>query len=133
MSFAASESNILRRFVLVNDSSMTWLDAQAYCRKKHTDLARVRNQQENTVLQTMLTENAVWFGLGLQSWVWSDGTQPSFQPWSYHRYPEDNGDCGAFDFGRRFHELIKINCDKNVSFFCYSGKHIGLLFHFCIC
>lgn len=133
MSFAASETNILQRFVLVNDSSMTWLDAQAYCKEKYTDLASVQNQQENKVLETMLTGNAVWLGLKQQSWMWSDGSQPSFLPWKYQQDSKDSGDCGALDFGRSFHGLIKMNCDKIASFFCHSGKHIYLLSHFYIC
>lgn len=130
MSFAASETNILRRLVLVNDS-MTWLDAHAYCKEKFTDLARVRNQQENKELETMLSGNAVWLGLRRQSLMWSDGSQPSFLPWKYHQGSKDY--CGALDFGRDFHGLIKMNCDKIASFFCHSGKHIGLLSHFYIC
>lgn len=130
ISFAASETNILQRFVLVNGSFRTWLDAQAYCKANYTDLARVRNQQENEVLQTMLTENPTWFGLKIQSWVWSDGSQPSFQPWKKEEYLEGHGDCGALVLKGSFHGLIAVDCNKTASFFCYRGKHVGLLPHF---
>lgn len=126
MSFAASETNILQRFILIDGSSGTWLEAQTYCKTNYTDLARVRNQQENEVLQTMLTENPVWFGLRMQSWVWSDGSQPSFQPWNYPVYFKNKGDCGALVFGHRFHGLIRMDCSNPASFFCYSGKNVVL-------
>ncbi|XP_075884104.1 putative C-type lectin domain family 20 member A [Nelusetta ayraudi] len=116
--YNASETNILRRFVLVSDSSMTWLDAHAYCKEKFTDLARVENQQENKELETMLSGNAAWLGLRRQSWMWSDGSQPSFLPWKYHQDSKDY--CGALDFGHGFHGLMKMNCDKIASFFCHS-------------
>lgn len=130
MCFAASESNIHQRFALVDGSSRTWSEAQAYCKTNYTDLARVRNKQENEVLRKMLTKNPAWFGLRVLSWVWSDGSQPSFQPWEYDKYLESRGDCGALVFGRHFHRLIGMSCGQNASFFCYSGKHIGLLFYF---
>lgn len=130
MSFAASETSNLQRYVLVNGSSRTWSDAQAHCRKNYTDLARVRSQQENEALQKMVTGKPVWLGLKMQSWVWSDGSQPSFVPWEYHKYTNNRGDCGALVFGRRNHGLIRMSCSENASFFCYSGKHIDLLAHF---
>lgn len=127
MSFAASETNLLQRFVLVSGSSETWNQAQTYCKINYTDLARVRNQQENEVLRMMLTEKPAWFGLRVQSWVWSDGSQPSFQPWRYPSIFESRGDCAVLVVGRRVHGLIRMNCGESASFFCYSGKHIVLL------
>lgn len=132
-SFAASETDLLRRFALVNGTSATWLDAQAHCKENYTDLARVQNQQENEQLQTMLREKKVWFGLRLQYWKWSDGSRPSFQPWKSHQYPQGSGECAALDLRSRFNGLINLNCAKNASFFCYSGKHVDLLELFYIC
>lgn len=126
MSFAASATNILQRFALVNGSSKPWLDAQAHCKKHYTDLARVRNQLENDELKGMVNNDTVWFGLRLMSWMWSDGSQPSFTPWNRLLQQKQNrgGDCGALDVSSSFHGLIKKDCRDKATFFCYSGKLI---------
>ncbi|GLD64671.1 uncharacterized protein AKAME5_001620300 [Lates japonicus] len=73
-------TDISGRFTLVS-SSMNWHNAQVYCREQHTDLATVRNQVENDQLQKMLNGNQVWIGLTGMSWMWSDGSEPSFVTW----------------------------------------------------
>ncbi|KAE8277576.1 E-selectin CD62 antigen-like family member E Endothelial leukocyte adhesion molecule 1 [Larimichthys crocea] len=61
-------------FVLIN-KTMTWTEAQNYCRTNYTDLASVRNMTENQKIQDLKgTEDKVWIGLFRDSWKWSDGT-----------------------------------------------------------
>ncbi|KAM9425706.1 P-selectin-like [Pholidichthys leucotaenia] len=66
--FAADISN---RFTL-GSGSMNWLSAQNYCRNQHTDLARIRNMEENQLLQMMtMGDQQMWIGLTRMTWSWS--------------------------------------------------------------
>ncbi|KAE8292699.1 hypothetical protein D5F01_LYC07788 [Larimichthys crocea] len=68
-------------FVLIN-KTMTWTEAQNYCRTNYTDLASVRNMTENQKIQDLKgTEDKVWIGLFRDFWKWSDGSNSSFRYW----------------------------------------------------
>ncbi|TKS93158.1 C-type mannose receptor 2 [Collichthys lucidus] len=69
-----------QRFTLIK-TPKTWLDAQAYCRRYYTDLARVRDQLENDAVRMMVKDGLVWIGLTQMSWMWSDGSETWFLPW----------------------------------------------------
>ncbi|XP_024864885.1 secretory phospholipase A2 receptor-like [Kryptolebias marmoratus] len=60
------------------DQSLTWTEAQTYCRQKHTDLVSIRNSEELNQLINMLSSaghsSEVWIGLFKEfDWKWSDG------------------------------------------------------------
>ncbi|XP_051800025.1 macrophage mannose receptor 1-like [Acanthochromis polyacanthus] len=64
-------------FVVVNES-MTWSDAQKYCRENYIDLATVRNDAENQ----RLGSPSKWIGLSRDAnSQWSDGSSFSFSYW----------------------------------------------------
>ncbi|XP_068453816.1 putative C-type lectin domain family 20 member A [Clinocottus analis] len=68
-------------FIFIN-TSMSWTDAQSYCREHHTDLAIVRNLEENLkVLKLVPTSEPSWIGLFRDGWKWSDGSDSSFRNW----------------------------------------------------
>lgn len=114
MLFAASATDISQRFILVN-GSMNWTGAQTYCRKRYTDLARVRNQLENEQLQGNVINSATWIGLDKMSWMWSDGSETSFVPWKpLQPLHTELSDCSAFDIRNRFNGMISVNCDNKV-------------------
>ncbi|KAI4830831.1 hypothetical protein KUCAC02_002437 [Chaenocephalus aceratus] len=67
----------------VSLGSMSWTDAQSYCRTKQTDLAILRNLEENQQILGMITgvEHA-WIALNRESWKWSDGSNSSLRYWA---------------------------------------------------
>ncbi|XP_039505383.1 uncharacterized protein LOC120461284 [Pimephales promelas] len=65
-------ANATVRLVLIR-TSMTWLNAQKYCRQNHTDLATVRSQEDNRQINNLMTNmGGAWIGLYRDSWKWSD-------------------------------------------------------------
>ncbi|XP_044040991.1 C-type mannose receptor 2-like [Siniperca chuatsi] len=127
ISFVGSTTDISQRFIL-GQGSMDWLAAQAYCRTQHTDLARVRNQLENEELQKIVNNGSVWIGLTGMSWMWSDGSEPSFAPWRPFE-PLFSGldDCAILEVNSNSLGMTDRGCDEKMPFFCYSApqrKHL---------
>ncbi|TNM93671.1 hypothetical protein fugu_001847 [Takifugu bimaculatus] len=122
MLFAASTTGISPRFILI-EGSLNWSDAQAYCRRRYTNLAWVRHKHENKELWDISNNLTVWIGLTRMSWRWSDGSQPTFLPWKMIPHPhEEHGDCGALDVHDKIHGIIHLNCAGKAPFFCSRGK-----------
>uniref|UniRef100_A0A3Q3IY29 C-type lectin domain-containing protein n=1 Tax=Monopterus albus TaxID=43700 RepID=A0A3Q3IY29_MONAL len=94
-------------FFFITTTTMTWNEAQTYCRVHHTDLAIVRNMTENQKIKDLVPSGqTVWIGLFRDSWKWSDGSKFSFSYWKQNlsdsNYWED------------------WNCDEKRAFICYS-------------
>ncbi|XP_053471614.1 C-type mannose receptor 2-like isoform X2 [Ictalurus furcatus] len=109
----------VERFVGVANLQLSWLDAQAYCRQFHTDLASAINATDNSQLGGVASQQGIsWFGLYRDTWKWSDGTKASnltwlpAQPNNYYR-PEN---CGRFNNGPLSDEL----CTNKYYFFCHT-------------
>ncbi|XP_073671780.1 uncharacterized protein [Paramisgurnus dabryanus] len=85
--------NMNKRFICYNESSkgfiidgssVSWRDAQIFCRQHHTDLTSVRNQTENQQIQKIMKDtniSEVWIGLFSDSWEWSDESESGFRNW----------------------------------------------------
>ncbi|XP_040916982.1 macrophage mannose receptor 1-like [Toxotes jaculatrix] len=105
-------------FVFINNS-MTWTEAQSYCRANHTDLASVRNLLENQRVQELLGSTySAWIGLFRDSWKWLDGSNSSFRYWQTGE-PNNNQVelCVAASFSSgRWQDW---NCDEKRAFICY--------------
>lgn len=126
--FAGSTTDISKRFTLGN-GYMNWWDAQKDCRKSHTGLARVRNHLENEELRRMVADSQVWIGLRGDSWMWSDGSQPSFVPWKQNK-PQFNGisDCSALSVTSNPPGITDWSCNDRLPFLCYSGTQFLCLY-----
>uniref|UniRef100_A0A4W5MYM1 C-type lectin domain-containing protein n=1 Tax=Hucho hucho TaxID=62062 RepID=A0A4W5MYM1_9TELE len=103
----------------------TWREAQSYCRENYTDLASVRNQDQNLDVVTVAAGNEVWIGLFRDSWKWSDGSNSSFTYWIKEKPNnlEGNQDCGT----TRLNNLGRwddMQCDIKSPFFCYGAPAV---------
>ncbi|XP_062372260.1 C-type mannose receptor 2-like [Sardina pilchardus] len=116
-------------YVLVTEEK-NWTDAQRYCRENHTDLASVRNQEENNKIQKVLNDHEVtgnryfWIGLFRANWSeWSDGSSSSFRYWNTGE--PNNGNMKVFcvetrkAIGGRWNDA---DCSCLKSFICYEDK-----------
>uniref|UniRef100_A0A673B084 C-type lectin domain-containing protein n=1 Tax=Sphaeramia orbicularis TaxID=375764 RepID=A0A673B084_9TELE len=60
------------------NQSLTWSEAQNFCRVKHTDLATVNSMTHNEILVGIIERHLTntWIGLTqgeTRRWLWSDG------------------------------------------------------------
>ncbi|XP_047670002.1 putative C-type lectin domain family 20 member A isoform X2 [Tachysurus fulvidraco] len=105
-----------QRYIYIS-TTMTWLDAQTYCRQHHTDLASSRNATEESVIQG-LTSGWTWFGLFRDYWKWTDQTNFSTISWMSGK-PDNalrNGNCGYINNS----QAANAQCSDIMAFFCYA-------------
>ncbi|TNN30188.1 Brevican core protein [Liparis tanakae] len=104
---------------------MNWTDAQSYCREHHTDLASVRNMEENQMVPNLIPINTyVWIGLFRDPWIWSDGKESLFRNWNPlepHIPDGSSKKCVAADFSADGQWEI-LDCNVKSAFICYIGK-----------
>ncbi|XP_060889909.1 C-type mannose receptor 2-like [Labrus mixtus] len=110
-------------FVLIS-TSMSWTEAQSYCREHHTDLASMRNLAENQEVDQLVPPGQrVWIGLSRESWKWFDGSDSSFRYWSPGIAEPNNLDpkeaCAAADFNNKG-GWEDWTCDWKRSYICHS-------------
>ncbi|XP_042266003.1 putative C-type lectin domain family 20 member A isoform X1 [Thunnus maccoyii] len=107
-------------FVLIN-TIMTWTEAQSHCREHYTDLASVRNEEENQKVKDLIPAGQkVWIGLFRDSWKWSDGSNSSFRYWSPSEPNDGHDKCVAANFGSSG-QWENWHCDTKTAFVCYKA------------
>ncbi|XP_063423131.1 brevican core protein-like [Mytilus trossulus] len=77
----------------------TWENAENECRKEYGSLVSIENKEENSWLQSLITDDA-WIGLKdpsmIGSWVWSyDNSKITFENWGPLQ-PNGDGYCACF-------------------------------------
>ncbi|XP_028442435.1 macrophage mannose receptor 1-like [Perca flavescens] len=70
----------------ISDKTMTWTDAQRFCREHYTDLISGVKQLKDFKTQRQNDPNQnnaehFWIGLFRDCWSWSDGSSFSFRSW----------------------------------------------------
>ncbi|KAM3617379.1 uncharacterized protein V6R79_005445 [Siganus canaliculatus] len=109
-------------FVFVS-TGMNWTEAQSYCRDHHTDLASVRNMEENNeVMNLVPAGQTAWIGLFRESWKWSDGSSLNLTNWVQGE-PNNNRGFQENCVMTNFHKSGRWQdwpCDTKTVFICYS-------------
>ncbi|XP_038132790.1 macrophage mannose receptor 1-like [Cyprinodon tularosa] len=113
----------------MTEEKKTWLEAQSYCREKHTDLIsgmkQLQDGEVGKLRNTKGNENYIYLGLFRDTWKWSDGSSFSFRHWNLQFEDEksNSGQCAmtVFDDGGRWKN---VDCKEEKPFFCYDDKVI---------
>uniref|UniRef100_A0A8P4G137 C-type lectin domain-containing protein n=1 Tax=Dicentrarchus labrax TaxID=13489 RepID=A0A8P4G137_DICLA len=122
------QSNVIsnNHFIFVNGPK-TWKQAQSYCREHYTDLAIVRNQAENDLLNSMTQNSFTWIGLygDRNSWRWSLEKKDSnsegeaeFRMWKPGEPSNERGyeNCAGMAAGGFWEDWL---CTDTAQFVCY--------------
>ncbi|TSK72090.1 L-selectin [Bagarius yarrelli] len=110
---------------------MTWVEAQSFCRAKHTDLTSVRNETELKQILSIANGYDVWIGL-YRNRLWSDQSNSTYAYWRQEKqqHPIDEPDNGLYSFGQTGNQHCTAmdstgqwtdeNCLESFPFFCYT-------------
>ncbi|XP_058866607.1 macrophage mannose receptor 1-like [Acipenser ruthenus] len=109
----------------------TWYEAQQYCRKHHTDLVSVKNEDENNKIKEKANGKPVWIGLFNNPWKWSDGGD-KYTPQNLSEKQPDNYEgkekCVTIQNKTNKLTLNDDQCSKAHPFFCYDdGRKLFLV------
>ncbi|XP_073670284.1 C-type mannose receptor 2-like [Paramisgurnus dabryanus] len=113
---------------IINGSSVSWRDAQIFCRQHHTDLTSVRNQTENQQIQKIMNDtniSEVWIGLFSDSWEWSDKSNSAFRYWVPGQ-PDNYGNteiCTEFMTSQQG-QWNDLSCSEFRTFVCHEDNLI---------
>ncbi|XP_062405844.1 macrophage mannose receptor 1-like [Sardina pilchardus] len=99
-----------------------WIDAQKYCREKHTDLASERNKEEHDQIDKVRKHEPVWIGLFREPREWSDGST-TFCSFCNPSAPSSGGGveglCAAITPSSQWNYE---KCSRRLNFICYEEK-----------
>lgn len=115
-----------QRYRLIN-RSLSWYEAQSFCRLKYSDLATVNNMDDENKLVNTLGGHAMdsWIGLhrgGTHRWMWSDGRgRAYFTMWN----KGEPNDVAGSEYCTEMSEKGPWNdipCWEEKAFVCYDSK-----------
>ncbi|KAI3376215.1 hypothetical protein L3Q82_016725 [Scortum barcoo] len=119
-----SDSSSIQRHFLINEKR-DWYNARNYCRQYYTDLASVRNEEEQALIRDLLAvDQLALIGLYRYTWSWwSDGSSTTFENWAY-RYPRSlTENCAATVFNAtQLGKWVANDCAKKINFVCQSSE-----------
>ncbi|XP_047458029.1 macrophage mannose receptor 1-like isoform X2 [Mugil cephalus] len=114
------------QYHLINES-LTWYEAQSFCRLKYTDLATVNNMDDQKRLVNTLGSHVTntWIGLqkgGYARWMWSDGSGlAAFIKWNQDE-PNNHGEqerCAEMSNTSLWND---VSCLDIQDFVCYERR-----------
>uniref|UniRef100_A0A3B3ZC89 C-type lectin domain-containing protein n=1 Tax=Periophthalmus magnuspinnatus TaxID=409849 RepID=A0A3B3ZC89_9GOBI len=114
------------KYILVIET-MTWHEAQTYCRTNHDDLASIKKGEEHPDVSARMKETGTtfaWVGLYRDPWTsWSDRTSTNFYNWETQpdkSLINDHCGCVTADTGK----WQEIHCGTSKPFFCYGRASV---------
>ncbi|KAK7883831.1 hypothetical protein WMY93_026954 [Mugilogobius chulae] len=107
-------------------TSMTWKNAQSYCREHYTDLAMIEDETENAAVASMIGGHAVWIGLYREPFRWSDGSDKNFTNWLAGE-PNNGGKLPFCVLERNGHKWFDVPCSYLYPFHCHRAVKGKLL------
>uniref|UniRef100_A0A672HWB0 C-type lectin domain-containing protein n=1 Tax=Salarias fasciatus TaxID=181472 RepID=A0A672HWB0_SALFA len=99
------------RYITLNK---TWTEAQQFCRQFFDDLATFE-------MLSLITGHEVWIGLYREAWMWSDGSNSSFQNWRTGQ-PSNDGYSQSCVAEYPDHDWDDRPCQSEIPFICQGGK-----------
>ncbi|KAJ8336592.1 hypothetical protein SKAU_G00378120 [Synaphobranchus kaupii] len=122
--FICYDESPTERYILITEKK-TWTEAQSYCRQHHTDLVSVRNRTENEKVKEELTDQALYWWIGLyKNWKWSDESKSSYRNWEitsdHSSLAGDDEICAVVSSG----QWKKKKCNEEYRFICYEDNLI---------
>ncbi|XP_016393998.1 macrophage mannose receptor 1 [Sinocyclocheilus rhinocerous] len=107
---------------IINNTAMTWRDAQSYCRQHHTDLASISSPEQQNLISN---ESSLWIGLFLDSWQWSDRRNLSFRYWEADQPSQSSGSGDCVGMSRNNSgKWAQYSCDLQQPFICYGADKL---------
>ncbi|XP_017165770.1 C-type lectin 9a-like [Poecilia reticulata] len=109
------------KFSLQNEQR-NWSSAQSFCRENYVDLATVKTDAENQILDNKIVSSA-WIGLYRDpNLFWSDGSDFLFSNWDSVINPIGSMPviCGATSSGR-LGKWKFLSCETKLPFVCHSA------------
>lgn len=112
------------------NESLTWYEAQSFCRLKYSDLATINNMYEENHLVSTLDSHATatWIGLyngQYNRWLWSEGSgRADFTKWSLNQ-PDNYGgieSCGEMYADGFWNDAP---CGVTKAYVCYESQQDG--------
>ncbi|CAJ1086083.1 C-type mannose receptor 2-like [Xyrichtys novacula] len=110
-----------KQYEWINEE-MTWIQAQNYCRREHTDLVSGVDQLDDEKFKEDFKDKEnLWIGLFRDTWRWSDGSNSSFRKWKEFRDGVKEKKCATVD---QHGNWESDDCNAKKPFFCYDDKVI---------
>ncbi|XP_062339137.1 macrophage mannose receptor 1-like isoform X1 [Osmerus eperlanus] len=116
----------IRQYIRSN-KTLTWSEAQTYCRTNFTDLLTMYNEKDNYIAPTSKPSSELWTGLHRRnpSLWWSNGDPVDFTPWSN----APNTDVPYCATVTTNNNITWENCTLRLPFMCYH-KDIGTSYRY---
>ncbi|XP_067379191.1 macrophage mannose receptor 1-like [Channa argus] len=120
-----NETNQSNTTCHVISDTMTWPQAQNYCRVNHTDLISGLDQLDHCAE----SGSYMWIGLFRDTWMWSDGNSFSFRYWESLSTEDmvhgqrDDKKCATTVLNRAGKWSLD-DCNNKKPFICFSDKVI---------
>uniref|UniRef100_A0A8C4RU37 C-type lectin domain-containing protein n=1 Tax=Erpetoichthys calabaricus TaxID=27687 RepID=A0A8C4RU37_ERPCA len=109
-------SCVVAQLHFVSDT-LTWDDAQSYCRTNYTDLVTINKEEENQSLLNISGKQEFWIGLKRynDNWQWSNKDEVTYSKWKRDFF------CAFIQSDGSWNDTV---CFENLPFMCYKANKI---------